>query len=108
MSKDKSYDETHFQGRISFEQDVKMGVKEGDIGVQISRDGKIWICIDGQALIRFMPKSRYTSKQEGTLYECPECDFTDIYTAPDLSEIGDPCCPQCLVDRDKEVQMEVM
>lgn len=64
MSKHKPYDETHFQGMISYEQDMKAGMKEGDIGVQISRDGRIWICVDGQALIRFMPESRYKRKKE--------------------------------------------
>lgn len=58
MSKHKPYDETHFQGMISFEQDIKQGSIKGDIGVQISKDGRVWICVDGQALIRFLPKSR--------------------------------------------------
>ena len=62
MKKNKSYDETHFQGRISFEKNISTGIIEGDIGVQISKDGRIWICVDGQALIRFMPESRYKRK----------------------------------------------
>jgi len=64
MSDHKPYDETHFQGMISYEKDVKAGMMEGDIGVQISKDGRVWICVDGVALIRFMPKSRYSKKED--------------------------------------------
>ena len=55
MPKHKPYNETHFQGVITFEQNLKVGLHEGDIGVQIAEDGRIWICIDGVALIRFKP-----------------------------------------------------
>ena len=55
----KPYPETHQQGMISFEQDIQMGAVEGDIGIQIAKDGRIWICVNGQALIRFKPKDQY-------------------------------------------------
>lgn len=50
------YPETHFQGHISFEQDIKAGMIEGDLGIQVSGDGRVWICVDGKALIRLNPK----------------------------------------------------
>lgn len=50
------YPETHAQGRISFEQNIEMGAKQGDIGIQISVDGRIWVCVDGVALLRFTPE----------------------------------------------------
>ena len=58
----KAYPEAHQQGFISFEQDIKAGGRTGDIGVQISEDGRIWICIDGKALIRFKPALRKEKK----------------------------------------------
>lgn len=53
----KEYPETHQQGNISIEQDIKQGLIEGDIGIQIAKDGRIWVCIDGIALLRFNPTS---------------------------------------------------
>ena len=52
----KEYPETHQLGHISFEQDIKAGQRAGDLGVQIAKDGRVWICIDGKALIRFRPQ----------------------------------------------------
>ena len=51
----KEYPETHQSGYISFEQDIKIGGRKGNLGIQIAKDGRVWICIDGQALIRFKP-----------------------------------------------------
>jgi hypothetical protein len=28
---------------------------EGDLGIQIARDGRVWMCINGVAFIRFSP-----------------------------------------------------
>jgi len=55
----KEYKETHQEGFISIEQDLLMGIKQGDFGIQIEKDGRIWICIDGIAAIRFRPKGKY-------------------------------------------------
>lgn len=57
-SDNPTYPERHFQGTISVEKDIKKGYFEGDIGIQISHDGRIWICIDGIAAIRFKPKNK--------------------------------------------------
>lgn len=58
----KEIPETHWQGRISFEQDIKQGmIEDGDIGIQVSRDGKVWICLGGASLIRLYPKLTETS-----------------------------------------------
>ncbi len=52
----KEYKEQHSQGHLSIEKDIPKGLhKNCDIGIQISNDGKIWICIDGIAFIRFYP-----------------------------------------------------
>lgn len=51
----KDYPETHQQGLITIEQDLRTGGMEGDFGIQIAADGRIWICINGIAVIRFKP-----------------------------------------------------
>ncbi len=51
----KSYPETHQEGFMSIEQDLKKLSKIVDFGIQIAEDGRIWICINGQLAIRFSP-----------------------------------------------------
>ena len=51
----KDYPETHQQGIISLENIPKERMIKGDIGIQIAKDGRIWVCIDGIAFIRFKP-----------------------------------------------------
>ena len=59
----KDYPETHQQGTISIENAVEVFGQLsqnnyiGDFGVQISRDGRVWICVNGIAFIRFKPVS---------------------------------------------------
>jgi len=52
----KEYKETHQTGFITFEKNIKVGFIDGDIGIQIAEDGRIWLCINGEAVIRFRPK----------------------------------------------------
>lgn len=52
----KPYELMTQSGVLSIEQELKRGIKECAIGIQIADDGRIWICVDGQALIRFKPK----------------------------------------------------
>jgi hypothetical protein len=55
------YKETHQIGRISIENlETTLSILQkekniGDFGVQIAKDGRIWICINGVAFIRFSP-----------------------------------------------------
>lgn len=51
----KPYPETHQQGAISVESPLPVGMTEGDFGIQIASDGRVWICIDGIAVLRFKP-----------------------------------------------------
>lgn len=51
----KEYTETHQQGRISIEKEIPRILSDADLGVQISSDGRVWICIDGEAFLRFLP-----------------------------------------------------
>ncbi len=52
----KEYPTTHQEGYISIEQDLSTGLIKGDLGIQIAEDGRVWICIDGIAFLRFRPK----------------------------------------------------
>ena len=54
----KEYPVTHQQGSISMEVNP-FGTSQslqGDLGIQISEDGRVWICINGEAFLRFRPK----------------------------------------------------
>jgi hypothetical protein len=51
----KPYPETHQEGFMSIEKDLKSESKMVDFGIQIAEDGRIWICINGVSVIRFSP-----------------------------------------------------
>lgn len=56
----KDYPETHQQGHISIEnKEIIFGGKvdflNADFGIQIAKDGRVWICINSIAFIRFKP-----------------------------------------------------
>ena len=46
--------ESHVRGSLSIEKDLTSEM-DCDFGIQISIDGRVWICIDGVAFIRFKP-----------------------------------------------------
>ena len=60
----KAHEEIHQQGIISIEQALPIGIIKGDIGIQKAIDGRIWICIDGIATIRFRPFNKYDLKNK--------------------------------------------
>ncbi len=51
----KELEETHSQGVISIETVPDIGVMNGDLGIQIAPDGRVWVCINGIAFLRFNP-----------------------------------------------------
>lgn len=51
----KELEETHVQGIISIENSPDKRVIEGDLGIQIAPDGRVWVCINGLAFLRFKP-----------------------------------------------------
>lgn len=59
----KDYNLTHSHGHISIENLPKDFNKIGDLGIQIEM-GKVWICINGVALLRFNPNVK--KYQRGT------------------------------------------
>ena len=66
----KEYPETHQHGLISIEEvpdsiywsftrgQFKNVLVVGDLGIQVAKDGRIWICIDGVTFLRFKPETR--------------------------------------------------
>jgi hypothetical protein len=53
--------ETHVQGHVSIEnaeQIAGMDLTDCDLGVQIAWDGRLWLCVNGVAWVRFKPNSR--------------------------------------------------
>lgn len=52
----KPYEETHQTGHLSVESFETFKLSEEiDFGIQIAEDGRIWICINGVAFLRFSP-----------------------------------------------------
>ena len=55
----KELKETHMSGMITIENKKETisndDVIFGNIGIQISRDGRIWVCINGISFLRFKP-----------------------------------------------------
>jgi len=54
----KEYPETHQTGYWSVENEQIINHRFGklvDFGIQIAKNGRVWICIDGVAFLRFSP-----------------------------------------------------
>jgi len=58
----KEYKEAHFLGFMSIEKEFKSG--QVDIGIQIAKDGRIWVCVNGEAFIRFKPLPHLPQEEE--------------------------------------------
>ena len=58
----QEYPLTHQIGVLSIELDTGPKIIYGHVGVQISIDGRIWICIDGKSILRFKPLSENMMK----------------------------------------------
>ena len=54
--------ETHTQGFMSVDNSMESNL-DCDFGIQIAKDGRVWICINGVAFIRFKPASK-TDKEK--------------------------------------------
>ena len=59
------YPETHQQGLITIETPMNNAFNQvGDFGILIASDGRIWICINGEAIIRFKPNNDWGKRKE--------------------------------------------
>ena len=55
----KELPEIHQHGMISMEnmpEKLEFDSMKGELGIQIAKDGRIWICINGIAFLRFKPE----------------------------------------------------
>lgn len=66
----KELKETHTRGHLSVEADMK-SLLDCDFGIQISSDGRVWICINGMAFIRFKPSHKNKQYQLAHSKETP-------------------------------------
>jgi hypothetical protein len=55
MAELKEQDQVTQHGIISLEYKPNHRVFSGNFGIQIAGDGRVWVCIDGQAFLRFKP-----------------------------------------------------
>lgn len=58
------FPETHQRGRLSVENTEmisKVNLEDCDVGIQVSWDGRIWLCLDGIAWLRFKPAKASTT-----------------------------------------------
>ena len=59
----RPYPETHQHGSISIEYPLPQGLVEGDLGILVASDGRVWVCVDGVALLRFKPSTVYIKEE---------------------------------------------
>lgn len=57
MKRIKDYPEFHQTGFLLVEATIDKSIKDCDFGIQIADDGRVWVCIDGVAFLRFKPNS---------------------------------------------------
>ena len=68
----KAYPETHQQGFLSVEATLESSTN-CDFGIQIADDGRVWICVNGQAFLRFKPREE--NKAIDKFWRCEECGY---------------------------------
>jgi len=54
----KAYEEQHSKGFIIL-NNIPDFDTDADLGIQIAKDGRVWICIDGISFLRFKPSGDY-------------------------------------------------
>lgn len=60
----QDYPETHQTGRLELTNPSLLDDlgRDVDFGIQIAADGRVWICVDGIALLRFKPERKGLAK----------------------------------------------
>jgi hypothetical protein len=61
-------EEMHCSGSISIES-IPESTVHGDLGIQIARDGRVWICVNGIAVLRFKPCISTEQKEAAKMAE---------------------------------------
>jgi len=66
-------DETHVRGFLSIELSNIEELLDStyhpynnvvDLGIQIAADGRVWVCVNGLAVLRFTARGRYAYEEE--------------------------------------------
>jgi len=55
-------DQTTMYGVITIEQEMPIKGFRGNLGIQVAKDGRVWICLEGKSLLRFTPVKPNTVK----------------------------------------------
>lgn len=60
--------ETHQRGALDLDLAAAKGVDvmDCDVGLQTAEDGRIWLCLNGRALVRFKPAKWVTDSKRDT------------------------------------------
>jgi hypothetical protein len=56
-----SFGPLYQEGHLSIEDDElikRLDLQDCHFGVQVSEDGRVWVCVNGMALLRFKPKRK--------------------------------------------------
>ena len=61
----RPYPETHVKGFLMLENmDIHQLPAACDLGIQIAEDGRVWLCVNGVAFIRFTPHANRKMQRE--------------------------------------------
>lgn len=85
----QEFKETHQQGNLSVENhDVinELDMTDCDFGVQVSRDGRVWVCVNGIAWLRFKPAKR--ADRDLRQYYFKDLDGERHYQPPSQNQLS--------------------
>ncbi|RLI66807.1 MAG: hypothetical protein DRO67_00090 [Candidatus Asgardarchaeum californiense] len=66
MTKFPKIDATYCKGTLEIQDTFKMfphNLLDIELGIQISDDGRLWVCINGSSFIRFRPHKHIEDKK---------------------------------------------
>ena len=73
------YPEQHMKGYITIEnRDMFDFPMEADLGLMVSHDGRVWLCINGIAFLRFTPHLNRKMFPDPEPLEEEDIEWTDL------------------------------
>jgi len=99
----KEIKEFHQQGRVSIDNVTMIEQTDSsnvDVGLQVAKDGRIWLCVNGIALIRFTPNPEVI---ELTVLGNPERRSVIIEALLDTLNRSDKDSGLCIVERPEPI-----
>jgi len=71
IKKVKEYPEMHQRGMLTIDSIIiNKSLLDCDFGIQIASDGRVWVCVNGIAFLRFKPKYENVKEKEIDLCKC--------------------------------------